>query len=178
MLFPLNSFLFFFFLINGRMQKFQAAFPISALGDVQSSIPWGPRASKRDVIWHPYTTLHTRLNPAGLCERIESPSRERIYSHYFSLHILLSEDSKSAIGFAETTLTMSKEFRDKVDEGKSLASLKQLAATTGRDWTALVSEGAKQCLCLNHISFLRQGQEVGWVSRAQAKSHGNFLLLW
>lgn len=117
-------------------------------------------------------------NRAGLCEWLESPSRERIYSHSFSLHILLSEDSKSAIGFAETTLMMAKEFRHKVNEGKDLASLKQLVATTGRDQTAPVSEGAKQRLCLNHIPLLRQGQEVGWVSRAQAKSPGNFLLLW
>lgn len=114
----------------------------------------------------------------GLCEWIESPSRERIYSYCFSLHILLSEDSKSTIGFAETTLMVAKEFRHKADEGKDLASLKQLVVTTGRDQTAPMSEGAKQRLCLNHVPLLRQGQEVGWVSRAQAKSHGNFLLLW
>jgi len=117
-------------------------------------------------------------NRVGLCEWIESHSRERIYSYRFSLHILLSEDSKSAIGFAETTLMTAKEFRQKVDESKDLASLKQLIATTGRDRTAPVSEGAKQCLCLNHTSLLNQGQEVGWVSRVQATSHGNFLLLW
>lgn len=117
-------------------------------------------------------------NRAGLCEWIESPSRERIYSYCFSLHILLSEDSKSTIGFAETTLMVAKEFRHKADEGKDLASLQQLVETTGRDRTARMSEGAKQRLCLNHVPLLRQGQEVGWVSRAQAKSHGNFLLLW
>lgn len=66
---------------------------------------------------------HAGRERAGLCEWIESPSRERIYSHCFSLHILLAEDSKSAIGLAETTLMMAEEFRHKVDEGKDLASL-------------------------------------------------------
>lgn len=74
-------------------------------------------------------------NRAGLCEWLESPSRDRIYSYSycFSLHILLSEDSKSAIGFAETTLMTAKEFRHKADEGKDLASLKQLVATAERN---------------------------------------------
>lgn len=81
-------------------------------------------------------------NQAGLCEWIESPSRERIYSYCFSLHILFPEDNKSAIGFAETTLMTVKEFRHKVDEGKDLASRKQLRATTGsRNRTAAVCEG-------------------------------------
>lgn len=70
-------------------------------------------------------------NQAGLCEWRESPSRERIYSYCFSLHILLSEDNKSAIGFTETTLMTAKEFRHKVDEGKDAASLKQPRASTG-----------------------------------------------
>lgn len=83
-------------------------------------------------------------NQAGLCEWIESPSRERIYSYCFSLHILLSEDNKSAIGFAETALTTAKEFRHKADEGKALASLKQLGATTGSiGRTTAVCEGTE-----------------------------------
>ncbi|RLW00966.1 hypothetical protein DV515_00008360 [Chloebia gouldiae] len=58
--------------------------------------------------------------------------------------MILGADNKSAIGFAETTLTMVKEFRHKVDEGKDLASRKQLRATTGsRDRTAAVCEGTE-----------------------------------
>lgn len=50
-----------------------------------------------------------------------------------------------------------KEFRHKVDEGKDLASLQQLIVTMGRDRTAPMSPGAKQCLCLNGVPLLRQG---------------------
>lgn len=108
-------------------------------------------------------------NQAGLCEWIESPSRERIYSYCFSLHILLSEDNKSAIGFAETTLTTAREFRHKADEGKDLASLRQLGATTGsRARTAGAGEGTEQRLCLNHIALLAgAGGGLGFQSSHQ-----------
>lgn len=71
-----------------------------------------------------------------------------------------------------------KEFRHKADEGRDLASLKQLVGTVDRDAMAPTSKGAEQRLCLNHVPLLRQEQEAGWASRAQLKPHSNFLLLW
>lgn len=111
-------------------------------------------------------------NQAGLCEWIESPSRERIYSYCFSLHILLSEDNKSAIGFAETTLTTAKEFRPKVDEGKALACLKQPRASPGsRERSAAVCEGPEP--------YCSSSRGTRWAAFPElTPNHGSFLLLW
>lgn len=100
MLLPLN----YFFSINGKTWKFQAAFPTPPSQDVQSCIPVGPAASKTDAIWHPHTTCAAGWDGVALNEWTESPSHEGIYSYWFPLHTLLTKIVNRLLGLQKQPL--------------------------------------------------------------------------